>query len=457
MYQKANNLPLFLLTLTALFLFATLTLTALSASLRQIYKKDPLKNLKSLSQFFFYKSFHHYFFPRREFEGLFLAATCTLNITRFLYTTTFITFLTLMHLFPMSESIELTFSWGSSLTIILSFIIITFLFGDFIPRILGIQFPTSTLNVCGPIASFFMILAFPITYLFLKISLRFNQIMYFDNLQEVNAQAKQEIMEIIQEANVSTSLDAHEKKLIESVVTFRDRIAREVMVPRVNVISLPAETSIRNASKLLQTEGYSRIPVYRQNVDNVVGVLMYKDVLNKYLEYEQQGKDPKILDASIETIIKNVLYTPETKKISLLLQEFLKRQVHLAIVVDEYGGTEGIVTIEDILEEIVGEIADEYDEKEALYIPHPEGGWIVDARMSILDAEELLSIKIPQEEDYDTIGGYIFHRTGSIPLKGVVLHHDAFDLEIVSSNERCVEKVRIRPVYGALHNDNETE
>jgi CBS domain containing-hemolysin-like protein len=218
------------------------------------------------------------------------------------------------------------------------------------------------------------------------------------------------------------------------------------MVPRVDVFSLSADTSIGEAAKLLQAEGYSRIPVYRNNVDNIIGVLMYKDILNKYMEFEIRNKDSKILETSIETIIKNVLYTPETKKISSLLQEFRKKQVHLAIVVDEYGGTEGIVTIEDILEEIVGEIADEYDEKEALFIPQPDGGWLVDARMNILDVEDSLGIEIPQTGDYDTIGGYIFHRTGSIPLKGTIIHHETFDLEIVRSNDRSVEQVRIKPI-----------
>src|SRR5262249_33403368 len=160
-------------------------------------------------------------------------------------------------------------------------------------------------------------------------------------------------------------------------------------------------------AKLLENEGYSRTPVYRTTVDNIVGVLMYKDVLSKYREYEEKGNNPAILNAPIETIQKPVLYTPETKKISQLLQEFRKKQVHLAIVVDEYGGTEGIVTIEDILEQIVGEIADEYDEAEALFIPQSDGSWIVDPRISILDAEEHLGIKFPEEGDYDSIGGYI--------------------------------------------------
>jgi CBS domain containing-hemolysin-like protein len=216
------------------------------------------------------------------------------------------------------------------------------------------------------------------------------------------------------------------------------------MVPRVDLFSLSADVSIKEAAELLEEEGYSRTPVYRNNVDNIAGVLMYKDILNKYREYDKK-KDPKILEAPIESLVKNVIYTPETQKISHLLQEFRKKQMHLAIVVDEHGGTEGIVTIEDILEEIVGEISDEYDQEEALFQARPEGGWVVDARMNILDIEEELGIKIPQDSDYDTVGGYIFHRAGMIPTEGFVIHHDDFELEILASNDRCIEKVHIIP------------
>ncbi|MFQ5729960.1 MAG: hemolysin family protein, partial [Waddliaceae bacterium] len=265
------------------------------------------------------------------------------------------------------------------------------------------------------------------------------------SFEEPLTQTKREIIDIIQKTKLRPELNLHEKKLIESVLRFKDRIAREVMVPRVDVFSLSAETPIHEAVKLIDEEGYSRIPIYKNTVDNIVGVLMYKDVLNKFMEYREKDNDPSILGAPIETIQKSVLYTPETKKISNLLLEFKKKQVHLAIVVDEYGGTEGIVTIEDILEEIVGEIEDEYDEEEELYFAQHNGSWIVDARMSILDAEQQLGIIIPQEGEYDTIGGYIFHRAGSIPSKGFVIHQEEFEMEILRSDERRVERVRIKP------------
>jgi CBS domain containing-hemolysin-like protein len=210
---------------------------------------------------------------------------------------------------------------------------------------------------------------------------------------------------------------------------------------------MPSNTPISAAAKALYDEGYSRVPVYRDNIDNIIGVLMYKDILDLYMQHGAHRKNIPSLDAPIESLVKKVIYTPETKKVSQLLTEFRKKQVHFAIVVDEYGGTEGIVTIEDILEEIVGEIADEYDDFEDTMVTSlPGGGWIVNANLSIIDVEDKLGVTIPQDGDYDTIGGYIFFRAGSIPPKGFVIQHDNFELEILSSSDRCVEKVRITPI-----------
>lgn len=286
-----------------------------------------------------------------------------------------------------------------------------------------------------------MLITFPVTFIFLKISNTFSRTVYYDHLHDP---AKEELIEMIQESKMNKQLDPHDKQLIESVMAFKDRIAREVMVPRIDLFSLPANMTILEAAQTILKEGYSRIPVYQDSLDNIIGVLMYKDVIAKYLEYVTKGHDIHVLNAPIRTLMKNVLYTPETKKISHLLQEFRKKQVHLAIVVDEYGGTEGLVTIEDILEEIVGDIADEYDEAVSEFTPLPEGGWVVDARMNILDIEEQFGISIPQSGDYDTIGGYIFHQTGTIPAKGFILKQPGFEIEVLRSDDRKVEKVRIQ-------------
>ncbi len=261
---------------------------------------------------------------------------------------------------------------------------------------------------------------------------------------------KDKILEILQDPEFSPYFDHNDRKLIFSVLAFKERIAREIMVPRRDVFAFSSETKIEKAVKSFLKEGYSRIPVYKETIDNILGVLYYKDILNFFARSLAQI-NPIELGRSIESFIKPVVYTPETKKISHLLQEFRSKQIHFAIVVDEYGGTEGIVTIEDILEELVGEIADEYDvDERVLFSAAPMGGWVVDAKMGIIDIEEELGIKIPHSPEYDTIGGYIFHKAGMIPSKGWRLHHDDFDIEVLGSNERSIEKVRIQPLASSF-------
>ncbi len=440
----------YLFCLSMLFLLGTFLLTALSSAFRGIHKRGSEKQLDALGNRFFYRRLHTYFFPENEYEGLFFAATSSQNITRFFYTSTAIAFLytsSIVQNIVNGEDVvrQTSIAYTELILIILGFLILSVVVGDYIPRILGTHYPERSLQNCAPLSSVFLFISFPITYVFLRFTRSLSRTVYFDHLHEPNTQAKQEIIEIVQEAKLSEELDETEKKLLTSLLSFCEHLTREVMIPRVDVCTLESNTTIREAAKLLEEEGYSRAPVYEDNVDNIVGILMYKDILGKFMEYEQKGNDPAVLEAPISSIQKPPLYTPETKKISDLLQDFRKKQTHMAIVVDEYGGTEGIITIEDILEDIVGEIADEYDVEEEMFTSLTDGTWIVDPRMSILDSEEQLGIKIPQDGDYDTIGGYIVHCAGEIPHKGFTVQSDEFEVEVLKSNERNVEKVKIRP------------
>lgn len=426
-------------------------LKLVNSALRSMRKTQSIKLINSLHYRFFYRYVHQFFFPQQGPEGIFFANICTHNLLSFTYALTSFFLLydlnyILLEIDPISYASTVSIQWPEGSIVILMQFLSYFIFGDFLPRIIGLQNPQSSLKAGSFVASIYMILGLPLTFVFLKISKLFSNIFKFDYLLEPFGRGKEELMEMIQESHVNTQLDPHDRKLIESVVSFKDRIAREVMVPRVDLFGLPSDITIQDASKAIQSEGYSRIPIYEDTFDNIIGVLMYKDVIAKYQEYINNGNDPQILNAPVKTLMKSVLYTPETKKISHLLQEFRKKQVHLAIVVDEYGGTEGIVTIEDILEEIVGDIADEYDETEAFFTALPEGGWIVDGRMNILDAEEQFDIKTSEEGDFDTIGGYIFHETGTIPPKGYILRQPDFEIEILRSNNRRVEKVRLQKI-----------
>jgi putative hemolysin len=420
------------------FLIWAFFLTTLTHSLTRLGETRATEIIKKYPARFFYAPIHQFCFKVSRFEILIFASTLGENVARLGYVA-----FAVIGLFAVEGQTTATV-----LVILIFLLFFILLVGDFFPRVWAIWSSEMALTYSLPFASFFLYLSFPISFLFLKLAELAMKARAKETPGDPLEDMKETIVQILHNADVTGRLNSLDKKLIESVIKFKDRIVREVMVPRVDLFCLSADTSVREAAKKLITEGFSRVPVYEETVDNIIGVLMFKEILQLYMDCLEGKKENSLLNASIESITKGVFYTPETKKVAQLLQEFRTKQMHMAIVVDEYGGTEGVVTMEDILEVIVGDIADEYDiDEEELYTSHPAGGsWIVDARMSILDAEETFNIHIPQEGEYDTIGGYIFHKAGSIPQKGLRIHHEDFDLEILSSSERSVEKVKITPL-----------
>ncbi len=428
--------------LSLLFLLATVTMTALSTAILRIGRLRSKEILRS--SFFFLRPLLKRSFPRQEWESLHASIGLSKSIYQLLYA--------LFGLFYLATTVPyfhdlLTIAQESpdvsSLVIGVFFLLFLYLLSDFCARLLANLWPRQTLKFCSFLVSLYLTISFPVTYLLLKATKGVVRKMQAEEEIAELMPSKAQIKELIRESELHHHLDPSDQKLISSFVNFRERVAKEIMVPRVNIFSLPAETSIREAAGLFAQEGYSRIPIYRDSLDEIAGVVLYKDLLKVYTGALQETPS---LDAPLEKIAKPVLYAPEHKKITHLLQEFRSKHIHMAIIVDEYGGTEGIVTIEDILEELVGNIEDEYDVGENQeFWPLPNGGWIVDAKMSILDIEERLGVHIPQDPEYETVGGYVYHRAGTIPVKGWRLLHDDFDLEVISSSERSLKKIKIIP------------
>lgn len=426
----------FLLLLLFLLLILLFLLAASLAAIRRLHKFESKKAFREAGHLFFYRTFFLRFFENEDFEVVLVSLLVAQSVVRF---------------FAIALSVYLILSINlqsdALLALLLLFSMILFYtFTDFLPRIAGSSYPGKTLSIALPATSPFLILCSPLILPFSSFSRWMWNTPYFDYLREPVGEVKHEILKMMEEAGLPEDLSKGDYRLIGSTLRFQGRIAKEIMVPRIDIFSLNDKTSIRDAAIAFQTQGYSRVPVYKETIDQIIGILLYKDVLNQYILSDGKTFDEKGLDLPVETLVKPALFTPETKKISELLQEFRKRQMHLAIVVDEWGGTEGIVTIEDILEEIVGEIEDEYDEGENLYLTLEDGSLLVDARMTIIDLEEELGIKIPQEGDYDTLGGYIFHQAGTIPRRGFTIKLDDAEIEVLKSSERKVEKVKIKKI-----------
>jgi CBS domain containing-hemolysin-like protein len=229
-------------------------------------------------------------------------------------------------------------------------------------------------------------------------------------------------------------------ELLEAALEFGDTLAREVLIPRTAAHALDEQTSVREALDSVISWGHSRVPVYSESIDHVVGVLYAKDLLKAAATRTSP-------DDSIKKLARApVYYVPESQKIASTLREMQRRRVHLGVVVDEFGGFAGIITIEDIIEELVGEIRDEYDREEELVRKVDDDTFIASAAVPIRDLEEVLDIEFPEEGDYDTLGGFLVVYTGRVPEVGSLVEWKGLSMEVTAADERHVEQVRITRV-----------
>lgn len=242
------------------------------------------------------------------------------------------------------------------------------------------------------------------------------------------------IQEIITAGEVEGLINPEENAMIRSILHLRDTVVREIMVPRTDMACVDAADTIHDARIKIIASGHSRLPVFEGTLDNIIGLAYAKDLLKYW------GMDDTSVD--LRKILRIPYYIPETKNLEELLQEFKRKRVHMAIVMDEYGGTSGLVTIEDLLEQIVGDIQDEYDLEEEWLLQQPDGSIIVDARLPVEELTEHLGIEVAREM-FDTVGGFIFHLTGRIPRAGEEIDSDDLHMTVLDADERKIRRVRI--------------
>ena len=231
-------------------------------------------------------------------------------------------------------------------------------------------------------------------------------------------------------------LDEREVKMIRGVVRLDQTVAREIMVPRVDMVSIEMGTSLNEVARQMMELRHSRIPVYEGNVDKIVGVAYARDML-LFLSSDENPPDTLTAD-----LVRPALFIPESKPLEELLNEFQEKQVHIAMVVDEYGGVAGLVTIEDLLEEIVGEIRDEFDANEAEIQTVGDGIFLIDARVTIDQINEALQVKV-KSNGFDTIGGFVYHQLGKIPSRGDLVEYDDITIEVLSTIGRRLKTLKV--------------
>lgn len=256
----------------------------------------------------------------------------------------------------------------------------------------------------------------------------------FKSLQYID---EEELELLLEDTPRYRKIEEMEKEMITGIIAFRETVVREVMVPRINMICIPVETTINEALDVILKSGHSRIPVFKERIDNIVGILYAKDILGTI-------KDSGKKEDSVTKIMRKPIFVPETKKLNELLLEFKDKKAHIAIVVDEYGGTSGLVTIEDLLEEIVGEIEDEFDKAEKKkYKKIKEGIIESDAQVDIDKLNEEFDLNLPTDETYESIGGLIIEKLGYVPKAGEKIEIGDFEFEILNADEKHIKKVKI--------------
>ncbi len=262
------------------------------------------------------------------------------------------------------------------------------------------------------------------------------------NAEEEQEEKEEEFLSVVEQHKMEGIVDEEEQQMIENVLEFSETTADNIMTPRTDIIAVSVDTNLTDLLKIIEDAGHSRIPVYERNIDNIIGLVYAKDLLT------QIGRDPA--EFRLRDKIRDAYFVPETKSLRALLHEFQNQKQHIAIVLDEYGGTAGIVTIEDILEELVGEIVDEYEELPPKSIKRIDERTVeVDARIYIDDFNEEFDVELPEDEDYDTLGGFVFSHLGYIPKTGETFDYNNLKFVISSAESRRVKRIKIEKTAGA--------
>jgi CBS domain containing-hemolysin-like protein len=239
---------------------------------------------------------------------------------------------------------------------------------------------------------------------------------------------------MVEVASDEDQIEEEEKDLIHSIFEFGDTIVREVMVPRPDIVAIEDDRSLGDVMDIVLQHGYSRVPVFHENLDDVVGVIYAKDVL------KAMHQDRK--DVPLPELVRPARFVPESKKCAELLREMQRKKFHISLVTDEYGSTSGLVTLEDLLEELVGEITDEYDREEPMLVPVGEGNYRVDGRLAIDELNELLDVELPDEE-WDSVGGLMMGLLGAIPREGQEVRFGDVSFKAERVQGRRVERVLV--------------
>jgi len=311
--------------------------------------------------------------------------------------------------------------------------VLLIIFGEIIPKTIAIRSSKKFANFVYYPLRFFITVLHPLTILLNGIN---NFVLKLIPKEEKAFDTEEELEILAELGEEKGSLEEEESDMIRSIIKFDDKTVREIMTPRVDMSALPSSSSIDDAMDLISKKQFSKIPLYKENIDEIRGVIYAKDLVPYLI-----GSRPNI---NLQSISREAYFVPEQKPIDDLLNDFKEKKISLAVVVDEWGGTSGLVTLEDIVEEVMGEIRDPYDIEKSPVSAHSDGSYTVDGKISIYDLEEEIEgMSFPDERDYDTLGGLILDKLEDIPKEGETITHDNWTIRVRDLDGNRITKVQI--------------
>ena len=329
------------------------------------------------------------------------------------------------------------YTWSKSTLILMEVLVVSvvvLIFGEILPKMIAIKYSKEyALKMYTPLKIMMFILS-PIAQGFNAITSVVIKIIPFR--KEKIFDSEEELKILAELGEEEGTLQEEESDMIQSIFDFKEKTVGEIITPRVDIVSLKSDESIDKAMDIIGERQFSKIPIYKDTIDNIKGILYAKDII-PYL----MGSRPNV---NLQTLARQPFFVPETKPIDDLMEEFKLRKTSIAIVVDEWGGTEGLVTLEDVVEEVMGEIRDPYDQEESNVLKQLDGSFIVDGSITIYDLEEETDIEFPEDRDYDTLGGFILDILTDIPQTGeqVKFNNMIFTVQTVENNR--IGKIKIQ-------------
>lgn len=337
----------------------------------------------------------------------------------------------------ITTRISFAMGFDARLALIIDVIVVTaviLVVSEIFPKVVAVRNSQSFAKKCSWLLKTIHILFTPLTLPLSKFT-RFVQLSV--GLSEDKTMlSEQELMTLVEVGEEHGALEKEEKEMIHSIFEFGETVVKEIMIPRTDMVAVEINSGLDSLMTLVKSKLLSRIPVYENRIDNVVGILYVKDLLPLISKNDKDG-------FNLRQQMREAHFVPEQKKIDDLLREFQKNRRHMALVVDEYGGISGLVTLEDVIEEIVGEIQDEYDKEQPLFSQLDENTFLVDGRMSIEEVNESLHLNLPTEEGVETISGFILGLLGSLPKEKECAHYNRYRFIVESVRRNRILKVRI--------------